>query len=69
LGGTIYINASLIGSSVAQNEALLLHEALHSMGLDDTTIQAALGITVDQNNTNNITNKLRTDCVKGKDNH
>jgi len=69
MGDTIYINPALIGNSVAQNEALLLHESLHSLGLDDTAIQTALGIKVDPNNTNNISNRLRTDCVQGKDNH
>ncbi|HEV2352363.1 MAG TPA: hypothetical protein VG028_21215, partial [Terriglobia bacterium] len=41
------------------NQALLFHEALHGFyGLNDTSIQSALGLTVDPDNTSNITDYL-----------
>lgn len=68
-GSTIYINPVLIGASLVGNESLLFHEALHELGLIDSTIQEALGLTVDDKNTRNITTKLNSDCVTGKGNN
>ena len=68
-GNTIYINGSLIGGNLQSNEALLFHEAFHLLGFDDADLQVALGITVDPNNTRNITDKLKKDCITGKGNN
>jgi RHS repeat-associated protein len=68
VGTTIYINASLISNSIATNEGLLLHEALHLLGFDDGDLQRGLGQTVDEHNTNGISKKLQKDCVTGKGN-
>jgi RHS repeat-associated protein len=62
--GTIYINPLLISNNLQNNESLLLHEALHSLGFDDADLQSALNLKVDPNNTRNITQKLLTDCIK-----
>ncbi|HLG96093.1 MAG TPA: RHS repeat-associated core domain-containing protein [Bryobacteraceae bacterium] len=69
LGTTIYINPLLIGTNLVGNEALLFHEALHELGLGDQDIQTALGIKVDPNNTKNISDKLRSDCITGRGNN
>ena len=68
MGGTIYINCSLIPNNLQSNEALLIHEAFHLLGFDDADLQRGLGISVDPKNTINITNKLKADCVTGKGN-
>jgi RHS repeat-associated protein len=67
-GNTVFINPARIGGGLINNEALLFHEALHALGLIDTDIQSELGITVDPNNTKNITDKLKKDCFNGKGN-
>jgi RHS repeat-associated protein len=69
LGTTIFINPPLISGLLAINEGLLLHESLHELGLVDTDIQQYLGITVDGNNTANISLQLRKDCLGGKGNN
>ncbi len=68
-GDTMFINPDLIGGSLTYNEALLLHEALHALGLIDTDIQDKLHLKVDPNDTTNITDKLKRDCIKGKNNY
>ena len=70
-GNAVFINPSLIGSGILQNQALLFHEALHALGLIDTDIQEKLfGIQgVDPKNTRNITTKLFNDCFRGKGNY
>jgi hypothetical protein len=67
-GNTVYINPGLIGGNKFVNEAFLLHEGLHGLGLGDEDIQTRLGIDVNPKNTKNIADKLYTDCVKGKNN-
>ncbi len=67
-GSTMFINPDLIGNNLNGNMALLFHESLHELGLVDSTIQSALGLTVDDQNTKNITIKLQKDCVTGKGN-
>lgn len=72
-GSTVYINPALIGGSLAMNEGLVMHEMLHELGLDDTSIQTGLhfldsSIAIDDKNTKNITMKLMKDCFTGKDN-
>jgi RHS repeat-associated protein len=68
-GSTIFINPTLIGGNLTGNQSLMSHEALHELGMVDTDIQAALGITVDGKNTRNITTKLQKDCITGKGNN
>jgi RHS repeat-associated protein len=68
-GGTIYINGALIGNNLRINEALLIHEALHSLGFTDDDLQRALGLPVHDKNTRNISVKLQKDCVQGKGNN
>ncbi len=78
LGGrTIYIDPSLISGSLTKNEGLLMHEALHELGLDDSAIGAGLSsidksIKPDANgnwtNTKQFSDKLTKDCFTGKDN-
>ncbi len=69
-GNTIYINGGLIGKSLINNEALLFHEAFHLLGFDDADVWKALFPTTpfDPKNTKQITDKLKKDCFKGKDN-
>jgi hypothetical protein len=62
-GSTAFINPNLITNFPILNMGLLFHEALHTLGMDDTQIQKALGLTVDPNNTINITKKLTKDCA------
>ena len=68
-GSTIYINPTLISKNLLIDETLLFHEAFHLMGFTDDDLQKALGLTVDPNNTKNITLKLTKDCFTGKDNN
>ena len=48
-----------------------MHELIHEVfGISDTDIQAAFpGLTVDPNNTGNITAWLTQHCVNGKGNY
>jgi RHS repeat-associated protein len=62
-GSTIFINPALITNNLWGNEGLLLHEALHELGLQDGQIQKALGFSEDPKNTKNISTKLQHDCV------
>ena len=76
-GSTIYINPSLISGSLTANEGLLMHEALHELGLDDSVIGAGLN-SIDKSiqpnakgdwtNTKQFSDKLAKDCYTGKDN-
>ncbi|MDQ2949765.1 MAG: RHS repeat-associated core domain-containing protein [Acidobacteriota bacterium] len=68
-GNTIFVNPALIGGSLTSNEGLLFHEALHELGLVDSSIQSALGLAVDDKNTRNITTKLQKDCISGRGNN
>jgi hypothetical protein len=45
------------------NRGGVLHELLHNLGLTDAAIQGALHLMVNPNYTDNITQKLATDCV------
>ncbi len=66
-GNSIWVDPSRISGNLNSNAALLLHESLHNLGYFDHEIQAALGLQV-SGITDNITQRLYTDCIKGKDN-
>ncbi len=60
---------SISNSSQSQNMSLLFHEALHGFGGSlggtsyfDSELQRALRLTVDPNNTRNITDHIRNNC-------
>ena len=62
-GSTIYLNPAMITpGNYFQNLGTLLHEILHNVsGLDDSTIQSKLGLSTTAVS-NNITQRLITDC-------
>ena len=69
----MFINAAYVSYSLSTNEGLLMHEALHELGLDDNAIGLGLelidpSIKPDTNNPNNWSNtkqfsdKFTKDC-------
>jgi len=63
-GNLIFIDPQKIGKNLQQNMGLFFHEKLHNLtGLTDDVIQDKLGLTVDSNNSKNISDKLVKDCI------
>ena len=64
LSGNIYFDANYVnGLSVQNAAALLTHELLHNLGIDDTQAQNALGLSTKEAS-DNITQKFLKDCFK-----
>ena len=64
LAGNIYFDASFVNSlSVKNAAALLTHELLHSLGIDDVQAQGVLGLSTNEAS-DNITPKFLKDCYK-----
>jgi RHS repeat-associated protein len=64
---TLFLRPDAVDSSNSgansRNRGLLFHEGIHGFtGRVDEDIQSALGITVDRNNTGNITQHIRDNC-------
>jgi RHS repeat-associated protein len=62
-GNLVFLNYNQFGGlSALDNEATLMHEALHNAtGLTDSQLQSKLGLS--QGSSQNITNSMLTDCV------
>jgi len=67
-GPKVYINPYAPGMDPANAQAMagtIAHETLHKLGSGlaaDTTIQGILGLTVDEHNSQNISDRLAQDC-------
>jgi hypothetical protein len=69
LAGNIYFDPKFVnGLSLSNAAALLVHETLHVLGLTDPVVQKDLGLTVGAAS-DNITQKLATDCFGQKGVH
>jgi RHS repeat-associated protein len=63
-GNMIFINPAAVSNDLKSVAALLMHEALHNVDASDQDIQQAWFGKVNLNNTSNIGDRLKKDCIK-----
>jgi hypothetical protein len=64
-GNVVYVNTALVGKwDVKSQAAMLFHETLHTLtGMTDDALQNRLGIEIDRDNTKNISDKIKKECL------
>jgi len=64
-GNEVYVNTALVGKwDVKSQAAMLFHETLHVLtGMTDDALQYRLGLKNEPNNTKNISDKIKKECL------